>query len=304
MLAVIPPLADADRYVASQCTAATSMDVNFMVFASGQLLVLLDGEELDSDLFTFESVSGKSFNDGPIDDGRLRFDPAVTGFVEIFGDRAPRRETQWVEGQGVPTRTQNLAYTRLEATLREVRALGKRAIKLPPGEVQHYVPAIADRAGKYLFFEAVTGKPVAANVDPSIVQDATDALDALVAAANAALDLKIDQTETLIENAEAGFDAEVAGLRADFADDLADSLAAKTGAESARDTALGYRNDAQTDATTATTQAGIATTKAGETAAAVALVEALAVSVGSSILDLGDWDGLSGEATIDFGDWQ
>lgn len=304
-LAPIPPLPDADRYLASDVTAAATIDVNFTVYAEDEIAVLVDGVEISTALWALESVDGNLFDDGPIDDARVRFTPAITGLVEIFGDRAPHRTAQWTEGQGVPTRTQNLTYTKIEATLRELRAHCLAAIKLPPG-TRHFRLSndIEDLKGKYLFFRASDGVPIPADMDPDIVGAAVEQLNEIVYNATTALNLLVSNAEAMIDDAEADFDAQIAAVHDEFAVDLAAAQAAATAAEAARDLALQYRNTAATHATTATTQAGIATTKAAETAAAVILVTDLATTVGSSIIDLGDFDGLTGEATIDFGDFQ
>lgn len=188
----VPPIEDAARYQRYVVTQATrDFDVTFPVFGDAtDLRVVVDGVQLDPSGYEFLSYSGQlSFLPLPIEDGYVRLPTPVVGVtIDIYGNHRPRRTVQATAP--FSTRDFNVVFSYVIATMRELFDRAVAAVRVPGGEPDITIPASADRANKYLAFDA-DGKPVAAtgtgsvivNVTSNDISDATTIGKALLTAA-------------------------------------------------------------------------------------------------------------------------
>jgi hypothetical protein len=163
MSSSIPIIANSDRRSTATLSASTGpVTVGFPVFGGADdLSVFVDGELIDSADWTLTSASAlnPATDILPSGDGRVTFDAAQTGDVEIIGEIKPARTAQLAPGVGVPAETQNLALSKIWAAIRESYSWGKASIKFPVGERATALPGVDERKGKILFFNAHTGNP-------------------------------------------------------------------------------------------------------------------------------------------------
>ncbi|WP_276200310.1 glycosyl hydrolase family 28-related protein [Chelatococcus sp. XZ-Ab1] len=155
-------IANADRIVQYAPNNTTGpFPVPFPVFdpTGADLEVTLNGGVVAG--WTFVGTLDPGFYGAPNTwvNGSLSFDEPISGTLFIEGNRAPRRESQYAEGRGIPARDHNTEYNTLTAICREVWQRLKRAVRVPVGEAGLTLPPIADRAGKYLGFDGA-GNPV------------------------------------------------------------------------------------------------------------------------------------------------
>lgn len=152
----IPVIANTDRRSTGSLSASTGpVTVSFPIFGGADdIKVFVDGVLEEDWTLTSASALDPTTDVLPANDGRVTFDDAQTGTVLVIGERAPARASQLTPGAGIPAETHNLTYSRLEATLRELFAWGKAAIKLRPGERAVMLPIAASRADKILTFDA------------------------------------------------------------------------------------------------------------------------------------------------------
>lgn len=122
---VVPPVADANRYVLYTVNGVStaSVDVAFPVYGDkSDLTVILDGNTLDPALWSLVSASGTPLGSlsQPIADGRISFIPAVTPTViEIVGSIHPRQMSMPV-APGIGRREFNQVIGYIVSALREL----------------------------------------------------------------------------------------------------------------------------------------------------------------------------------------
>lgn len=94
----------------------------------------------------------------PITNASITLTNAATGTLQIIGARRPRRTSQFPENAGVSARNLNQIITDLTAQNREVwdktNDITGRVILAPPGEAMTILPTAANRAGKFITFDA------------------------------------------------------------------------------------------------------------------------------------------------------
>lgn len=157
----VPPILDVDRYVAYlPVTAQTDFAISFPLFGDKtDVAVFKDGVQLtvDVDYTVLSIASGASLQPVPISDAFARLTTSISsGKLEIYGSRRPRRQIQATAAYS--TRDFNVVMSDLWATLREIWAQFRRAIKVPVGESEIVLPAKAVRANTYFAFDA-NGNP-------------------------------------------------------------------------------------------------------------------------------------------------
>lgn len=156
-------IANADRFVHYTPNNSTGpFPVPFPVFdpTGADLEVTLNGQVVTSG-WSFTGTLEPGFYGAPNTwvNGFLSFDEPISGTLFIEGDRAPRRESQYAEGRGIPARDHNTEYNILTAICREIWQRLKRTVRVPLGEAGVTLPPLSDRAGKYLGFDGA-GNPV------------------------------------------------------------------------------------------------------------------------------------------------
>jgi hypothetical protein len=164
MSSSIPIVSDADRISTATLSGSVGpVTVGFPVFGGAtDLSVFVDGELIPSSDWALTSASALNpvTDVLPAGDGRVTFDEAQTGDVEIVGEIKPARASQFPPGVGISAETHNLALSKIWAALREIFAWGKASIKLGAGERSDPLPSAFNRANKLLSFDS-DGKPVA-----------------------------------------------------------------------------------------------------------------------------------------------
>ncbi|WP_420104568.1 right-handed parallel beta-helix repeat-containing protein [Bosea sp. (in: a-proteobacteria)] len=188
-----PTIPNSDRAVEySPVSSAGPFPVPFAVFdgAGADLAVDLDGESQSG--WTFSGTLVPGFYGAPNTwvNGSVMLAGQATGSLVITGDRAPRRQSQFKEGRGVPARDLNAELNTLTAVDRELYLRGKQSVTVPYGEDGFRLPPAMERAEKYIAFNAI-GQPIypAAAPSPGIptdgavtdskVAEPTDAEDAI-----------------------------------------------------------------------------------------------------------------------------
>jgi hypothetical protein len=161
----VPALPDAERRTTYSISASTcACSVGFQLYGDSTdvqnwLEVWVNGVLQSSANWTITSPTGPiSTIPRPITDAVLTFTAAQTGTVQIVGARRPRRTTQFQEGQPVPTRNFNQAFSDIIATQRELwdktnDVTGRSVIGLP-GETLSVLPSASTRANNFLFFDS------------------------------------------------------------------------------------------------------------------------------------------------------
>lgn len=166
----VPPIEDTARYQRYVVTQATrDFDVTFPVFGDAtDLRVVVDGVQLDPSAYEFLSYSGQlSFLPLPIEDGYVRLPTPVVGVtVDIYGNHRPRRTVQATAP--FSTRDFNVVFSYVIATMRELFDRAVAAVRVPGGEPDITIPAAADRANKFLAFDA-DGAPIVTAGTGSVV---------------------------------------------------------------------------------------------------------------------------------------
>jgi hypothetical protein len=149
-------IANADRVVSYSPVASTGpFTVPFPVFdeEGDDLEITLNGELLAGWTFTGTIESGFYGAPNTWINGSISTAAPITGSLIIEGNRAPRRESQFAEGRGIPARDSNTELNTLTAIAREQWQRLRRAILVPVGETRLILPTIAARANKYLGFD-------------------------------------------------------------------------------------------------------------------------------------------------------
>ncbi len=107
--------------------ATTQFAATFPIFDNADLGVLVD------DVERFDFTVTATYTDGISNDAKAVFSIGVTGQVMVFGKRAPRRSSRFLNGAPLPIRDQNLALDTLEAEMQEASRDIKRSVKVPAG---------------------------------------------------------------------------------------------------------------------------------------------------------------------------
>lgn len=159
----IPIVPNSDRISTASLSASTGpVTVGFPVFGGADdLSVFVDGVLIDAADWTLTSFSGLNVASDtlPAGDGRVTFDNAQTGDVEVIGEVKPKRLSQFTPGVGIGAESFNLTFSVVIATLRELYAWGRASLKLAPGDRAAALPDAATRAGKVLSFSDPDGDP-------------------------------------------------------------------------------------------------------------------------------------------------
>jgi hypothetical protein len=113
-----PTIPDAERRTPYHPSSPTTVfAVNFVIYDLADVAVVVDGVELDAADYT---VTG-TLADQCYSDAVVTLDSAVQGVdVAIVGAFAPRRTSNFTEGNKVPARDLNTTFNRIVAGLREL----------------------------------------------------------------------------------------------------------------------------------------------------------------------------------------
>lgn len=174
----VPALPDSPRLTTYSITASTcACAVGFQLYGDSTdvqnwLEVWVNGVLQAPANFTITSPTGPiSSIPRPITNAVLTFTAPQTGTVQIVGARRPRRTTQFQEGQPVPTRNFNQAFSDIIATQRELwdktNDVTGRAITGLPGETLSLLPKASARANSFLFFDSGGNPGVVSGSAPS-----------------------------------------------------------------------------------------------------------------------------------------
>ncbi|NZD59527.1 hypothetical protein HX900_00095 [Rhizobium sp. WYCCWR 11290] len=112
----------------SPVAATTQFAAGFPVFDNADIGVTVDGVE------RFDFTISATYAAGISTDAKAVFTPGIVGDVVVFGKRAPRRSSRFVNGATLPTQDQNLALDTVEAEVQEAARENRRAHKAPYGE--------------------------------------------------------------------------------------------------------------------------------------------------------------------------
>lgn len=134
----VPPVADADRYVAYQVNGASTTTVNvpFPIYGdASDLDVQLDGVSYNTNAWSLVSASGTPLANlpSPITDGQIVFAQAVTPtLIEIYGAIHPRMVAMGTQ-PGLARREYNWGLGYMLSSLREVWARVRKLSASPLG---------------------------------------------------------------------------------------------------------------------------------------------------------------------------
>ncbi|MGR9136883.1 hypothetical protein [Rhizobium leguminosarum] len=108
--------------------ATTQFAAGFPVFDNADIGVTVDGVE------RFDFTVTATYAAGISTDAKAVFSPGIVGDVVVFGKRAPRRSSRFLNGSPLSIPDQNLALDTLEAEVQEAARDVVRAHKAPFGE--------------------------------------------------------------------------------------------------------------------------------------------------------------------------
>ncbi|QHW26666.1 hypothetical protein GYN07_21030 [Rhizobium leguminosarum bv. viciae 248] len=108
--------------------ATTQFAAGFPVFDNADIGVTVDGVE------RFDFTISATYAAGISTDAKAVFSPGIVGAVVVFGKRAPRRSSRFLNGNSLPIPDQNLALDTVEAEVQESARENRRAHKAPYGE--------------------------------------------------------------------------------------------------------------------------------------------------------------------------
>ncbi|TCA28423.1 hypothetical protein E0H70_21130 [Rhizobium leguminosarum bv. viciae] len=108
--------------------ATTEFAAGFPVFDNSDIGVTVDSIE------RFDFTISATYAAGISTDAKAVFSPGITGEVIVYGKRAPRRSSRFVNGGPLPIPDQNLALDTIEAEVQEAARENRRAHKAPYGE--------------------------------------------------------------------------------------------------------------------------------------------------------------------------
>ncbi|KPH08847.1 hypothetical protein CO657_13625 [Rhizobium acidisoli] len=108
--------------------ATTQFAAGFPVFDNADIGVTVDGVE------RFDFTVTATYTAGISTDAKAVFSPGIVGDVVVFGKRAPRRSSRFINGSPLSIPDQNLALDTLEAEAQEAARENRRAHKAPYGE--------------------------------------------------------------------------------------------------------------------------------------------------------------------------
>ncbi|ACE93039.1 hypothetical protein RHECIAT_CH0004110 [Rhizobium etli CIAT 652] len=153
--------------------ATTQFAATFPIFDNADLGVLVD------DVERFDFTVTATYTDGISNDAKAVFSIGVTGQVMVFGKRAPRRSSRFLNGAPLPIRDQNLALDTLEAEMQEASRDIKRSVKVPAGSTGYSIfDDIADGSLLCIDGDEIKGGPSYAGITDAV----SDAQQAAAAA--------------------------------------------------------------------------------------------------------------------------
>lgn len=156
-MATVPDIPTTRRLLDATATAAqTDFDITWPVIADSQdlalndLVVLVDGTEIDPADFTFAGVAITGLS-GIWNGGTITLDDALTGGerVIIYSDRTPRRTGSFLEGKSLPFTELDKLTDDIVIQLRDLALQVERCVKigivnLTDGESTELTKTIAD----------------------------------------------------------------------------------------------------------------------------------------------------------------
>jgi hypothetical protein len=109
----------------SPVAATAQFAAGFPVFDNADIGVTVDGVE------RFDFTISATYTAGISTDAKAVFTPGIVGDVVVFGKRAPRRSSRFLNGHALPIPDQNLALDTVEAEVQEAARENRRAHKAP-----------------------------------------------------------------------------------------------------------------------------------------------------------------------------
>lgn len=177
-MATVPDITNEDRIVDYSPDSATAeFVIPWTVIADSELLalddlvVLIDGEEVDSSdfIFTGNVVTGLL---GVWNGGTVTLDDPVTGVrVVIYSKRDPRRTGNFLEGRALPMTTLDKQLDDVALQARDMDLQIGQSLRAPLGEgvLDMTLPAISTLKGRLLQFDADTGLPTAGPTEAELI---------------------------------------------------------------------------------------------------------------------------------------
>jgi len=147
--------------------ATTEFAADFPVFDNSDLAVFVDDVERHDFTVTASYVEGISNNAVVI------LAEAVTGRVDVVGDRDPRRTNRFVNGAPLPNWAQNLAFDTVQAEVQEQHRNYGRAHKAPYGEQGGVFSAADVGSAQQYAYDAAQSRDAAAQsaADTNMAKD-------------------------------------------------------------------------------------------------------------------------------------